>query len=129
MWLRDRYVATISTGSPCDHRATVKAAIWQRTAYFAAALLIAAGAVWLIVYAAGPDDYYRFGDVSRWDHARRWGMWPSVIVAVALSAASVIALLTSAFVRAKHLVPVAVVLTILALCSLPVALLALTAGH
>jgi hypothetical protein len=96
--------------------------------FFVLALVVAAGVVWLLVYAAEPDTYYSSG-VTRWEHARRSDAWILFVVSIALGVASVVGLLARAAGRAARLGPAIVGLTVVALLSFPVAWVAVTTGH
>jgi hypothetical protein len=57
------------------------------------AAAVAAGCVWLVLYAIGDDTYYAPGDVSRWEHASDTGLAFVVVAALVIALASIVALL------------------------------------
>jgi hypothetical protein len=61
--------------------------------YLALGLMLALGLVWLGFHAAGDDDYYPSGEVSRWDHATDTGAVPIVIAAAVIASAIALAFL------------------------------------
>lgn len=101
----------------------------RRLVSLAFAVLVAAGVAWLLRYAGSEDTYYSPGDVSRWDHARKDNAYLFAVAAVGLGVASVIGLLANAVSKTTRFAAAVLVLTVLALCSLPVAYVALTLGH
>jgi hypothetical protein len=98
-------------------------------AYAALALLVGAAVVALLLYAAGPDDYYQGGDVSRWEHARGWDGWIWFTASIGLGIASFAGLVARALGFAARLSGPIIALTIVAFLSFPVAWVAVTAGH
>ena len=92
-------------------------------------LLLAAGLAWVMLYAGGEDTYYGSRDVSRWEHAERWGKTPVVVAAMAISGATVIGLLISTFSPAARLRRVVLPATALSGVMLVTAWFFLTAGH
>ena len=70
--------------------------------YGALGLVLALSAVWLVLYAAGPDTYYGPHEVTRWEHADRWGKTPLVVVAVISAAISSVLLLATAAGRVRE---------------------------
>ena len=101
----------------------------RRAGFVALALLVAAGVVWLLAHAAETDTYYQSGDVSRWEHARRWNAWIVFVAAIALGIASIAGLVVCAAGKAERLGPAVIGLTVVALLSFPVAWVAVTTGH
>jgi hypothetical protein len=61
--------------------------------YVVVALALGAGIAWLGFYAAGHDDYYSDGGVSRWEHAARADSTSLVVAAIAVSTAIALAFL------------------------------------
>ena len=90
--------------------------------------ILAAGLASLMFYAGGEDTYYG-SDVSRWEHAGRWGATPLVVGAMAISGATVIGLLISAFAPAAGLGRVVLPTAALSGLMLIMAWFFLTAGH
>ena len=84
----------------------------------------------LVLNAAGPDGYYADPEFSRWDHARRWGgAWIVFVASIGLGVGSFVGLATRAAGAAASLGPAILTLTAVALLSVPVAYVAVTAGH
>jgi hypothetical protein len=94
----------------------------------ALAVILTIALAGLVRYAAGEDTYYSSG-VSRWEHADRWGKTPVVVAAIAISGATVLGLLTSAFSADARLRRLALPATALSCVTLVAAWVVLTAGH
>lgn len=94
------------------------------------ALVLLAGAGWVVLYATGPDSRFEPDGLTRWGWAARSGLEPVVAAAVAIALAATVALLRAArsggAVRQRRL---AMPATALASAGLLVATLALTVGH
>ena len=93
------------------------------------AVFLAIALAGLVRYAAGEDAYYSPGDVSRWEHADRWGKTPVVVAAMAISAATILGLLISTFSPGARLRRLALAATALSCVTLVAAWVVLTAGH
>jgi hypothetical protein len=94
------------------------------------AALIGLAAIWLLMYAQGPDSYYGPSEVTRWEHSRNFGaMWLWVLVFFAVGALAIVGLVADALGRAGRL-RTAVYASAAATALLFVfAWFALTAGH
>ncbi len=94
----------------------------------ALAALLTIALAGLVLYAAGEDTYYS-SDVSRWEHADRWGKTPVVVAAIAISGTTVLGLLIIAFSPDARLRRLALPATALSCVMLVAAWISLTAGH
>lgn len=101
-----------------------------RAVFIGLGTLLAVGAGWLILYAAGPDSYYEPGHYSRWEHAGRFlGTTPIVLAVVGAMATSVL-LYASAFSPARRVLRLAAAPAAALSCVLLVfGWFDLTAGH
>jgi hypothetical protein len=100
-----------------------------RIGFVVLAVLLAASAAWLVLYAAGPDSYYAAG-YSRWEHAERFMGTTPVVIAVVAAVITSAWLLTIAFADRRAslrlLAPPAAAISCLLLVF---GWFALTAGH
>ena len=96
--------------------------------YIVSGLMLAAGLMWLLAYAAGDDSYYG-GGVSRWDHAGRGGGQPLVVAAIVSLAVTLIAALLAALSSSARFRRLVLPLTAFSWVMLAVAWFVLTGGH
>jgi hypothetical protein len=94
----------------------------------ALAVLLSVALVWLVRYAAGEDTYYS-SEVSRWEHADRWGKTPVVVAAMAIIGTTILGLLISTFSPSARLRLLALPAAALSCVMLVAAWFYLTAGH
>jgi hypothetical protein len=98
--------------------------------YIVAALVMGAGIGWLGLYAAGDDNYYSDGEVSRWEHAARAGGTSIVVAAIAVgSAVALTFLFRGLFPRRLRLGPLVIPALALYAASLLVTWFVLSTGH
>jgi uncharacterized membrane protein len=110
-------------------RAAEARRVKRRALSAALAVLVAAGVVALLLYAAQPDPYYQEGDVSRWEHARDWNGWVVFAGSIVLGIVSFVGLVARAAGKAPNLGRSVLALTAVALLSFPIAYVAVTTGH
>ena len=94
----------------------------------ALAVILTIALAGLVRYAAGEDTYYS-SDVSRWEHADRWGKTPVVVAAMAISATTILGLLISTFSPGARLRRLDLPATALSCVTLLAAWFFLSAGH